>query len=140
MTLRYLLDTSTLSHATGARRDRNLIDRLANSTDECAIASVVWHELWYGCRRMASGRNRSELERFINRVVGLFEILPYDQAAADWHATERARQAAAGVPAPYLDSQIAAVAACNGLTVVTVNLKDFEARFTGLRVENWLAG
>ena len=139
MSLRYLLDTSTLSHATGARRDRNLIERLASSTDECAIASVVWHELWYGCRRMATGRNREELERFLERVVGLFNNLPYDAAAADWHATERARQSLSGTLAPYLDSQIAAVAATNGLVVVTVNVKDFEGRFAGLAVENWLA-
>ena len=88
---------------------------------------------------MATGRNREELERFLERVVGLFNNLPYDAAAADWHATERARQSLSGTLAPYLDSQIAAVAATNGLVVVTVNVKDFEGRFAGLAVENWLA-
>ena len=44
---------------------------------------------------------------------------------------------AGGTDAHYADSQIAAIAATNGLVLVTSNRKDF-ARFEGLFVEDWL--
>ena len=63
-------------------------------------------------------------------------ILPYDSAAAEWHARERARLAARGETPPMLDGQIAAIAAVHGLIVVTSNTADFN-RFADLRVESW---
>lgn len=65
-------------------------------------------------------------------------ILPYDEAAADWHARERARLVAAGRTPPLLDGQIAAVAAVNDLVLVTSNVRDFRG-FDGLRIEDWRA-
>jgi tRNA(fMet)-specific endonuclease VapC len=63
---------------------------------------------------------------------------PYGERAARWHAIERARLTAAGRSPPFLDGQIAAVAAVHDATVVTGNVAHFEP-FDGLRVENWLA-
>ena len=60
----------------------------------------------------------------------------YDTAAADWHATERARLEKLGQKPPFADTQIAAVAFVHGLSVVTVNLADFAA-FQGLKIEDW---
>lgn len=65
-------------------------------------------------------------------------ILPYDEAAADWHADERARLAAIGLTPPFADGQIAAVAAVNGLVLVTANVADFR-HFQGVTVEDWHA-
>jgi len=42
---------------------------------------------------------------------------------------------ALGYNAPYADGQIAAIAAVNGLTLVTRNVADFQ-RFSGLRLDN----
>ena len=58
------------------------------------------------------------------------------KAAAAWHARERARLAAEGITVPFLDGQIAAVAATNGLILVTGNVKHY-ACFEGLKVEDW---
>jgi tRNA(fMet)-specific endonuclease VapC len=60
----------------------------------------------------------------------------YDQAAAEWHASERARLAARGRIIPHLDGQIAAVAATYNLILVTSNRRDFEP-FEGLTIEDW---
>jgi predicted nucleic acid-binding protein len=87
--------------------------------------------------RRRTGR-RTELERFMTEVVAGVRVLPYGERAARWHALERARLTAAGRPPPFLDSQIAAVAAVNDPTVVSGNAAHFEP-FEGLRVENWLA-
>lgn len=70
-------------------------------------------------------------------VLRSFPILDYDRQAADWHARERARLAAAGRTPPFVDGQIAAIAHANGLIVVTSNIGDFRA-FEGLSVESWM--
>ena len=63
-------------------------------------------------------------------------LLPYDQAAADWHAEERARFSGIGLSPPFADGQIAAIAKVHDLIVVTANVIDFE-HFADITVENW---
>ena len=65
-------------------------------------------------------------------------ILPYDTAAAAWHAAERARLEARGRTPPFVGGQIAAVARVRGLTLVTRNVGDYDD-FDGLVVEDWSA-
>lgn len=138
MTLRYLLDTSTVSAVIAPKPNRAVVQRLGQRDQQCAIASVVWNELVYGCHRLPAGRRRAEVEAFLRDVVArTFPILPYDEAAAMWHGVERARQEKAGRIAPYVDAQIAAVARVNDLILVTANIKDFVGKFTDLMVEDW---
>lgn len=63
-------------------------------------------------------------------------LLPYNQAAADWHAEERARLSGIGLAPPFADGQIAAIAKVHDLTVVTANEADFQ-HFANIVVENW---
>ena len=67
------------------------------------------------------------------------DVPPYDRRAAEWHAHKRARLVNESCTPPYVDGQIAAIAAVNGLTLVTHNVTDFVA-FEGLTVEDWFAG
>jgi len=62
--------------------------------------------------------------------------LPYDTAAAEWHAAERTRLTAIGLTPPFVDGQIAAIAATRGLILVTNNASDFQ-HFGGLVVVDW---
>ena len=137
MTLKYLLDTSIVSAAIAKVPNPDVVRRLEEHGAECAIASVVWHELQYGCGRLVPSHRRAILEAFLQEVVKTsFLILPYDDNAALWHATERVRLEAVGKPAPFVDGQIAAVAFSNQLTLVTANPRDFRS-FTGLEVQDW---
>ena len=137
MTLRYLLDTSIVSIPVSKQPDPAVVKRLETDGPECAIAAPVWHELSYGCRRLPNGKRRTALDAYLRDVVrNSFPILPYDEAAAEWHGEERARLESIGRPAPFVDGQIAAIAHVHELIVVTVNHEDFE-RFKGLRIENW---
>lgn len=137
MTLKYLLDTSTLSAAIAARPNRMVVQRLTQRGPQCAIASIVWNELIYGCERLESGKRKLELEAYLRDVVlTSFPILPYDEEAAAWHGVERARLERVGLPGPYVDGQIAAIAHVHDLILVTANVKDF-TRFTALSVEDW---
>ena len=137
MNLRYLLDTSIISSPIAAKPDAGIVDKLEKYGHECALAAPVWHELIYGCQRLSRGKRREALEVFLHDVVlASFQILAYDEAAANWHGIERARLEGLGKPAPYVDGQIAAIAHVNELTLVTVNTKDF-TRFRHVDVENW---
>lgn len=51
---------------------------------------------------------------------------------------ERVRLEKAGKPTAVVDGQIAAVAAANGIPVVTANVADF-AVFKGVSVLNWMS-
>ncbi len=137
MTARYLLDTNIVSEPIRPAPDRRIIAWLLDHRYDVAIASVVWHELWFGCYHLPPSRRRRSLEIYLNEMVlTAVPILPYDQKAAHWHAEERARLAGLGRMPPLADSQIAAVAYTNGLVLVTRNVRDF-AGFEGLEVESW---
>lgn len=137
MTLRYLLDTSIVSEPVSKKPSASVLRRLERFTDQCAIAAPVWHELQYGCERLAAGNRRAALQDYLVDVVrAAFSILPYDEAAALQHATERARLESAGKTAPFVDGQIASVALVHNLVLVTKNPRDF-ARFAGLVIEDW---
>lgn len=137
---RFLLDTSTVSAAVWKVPDPGVLERLREHGGECAICAPVWHELQFGVRRLARGRRRTALERFLEEVVrATLPILPYDERAAEWHGEERARLERAGKTAPYVDGQIAAIATTCGVPLVTANPADF-GLFKGLVVQNWVLG
>jgi tRNA(fMet)-specific endonuclease VapC len=137
VTLKFLLDTPVVSSPVARTPNRSIVRRLDQQGLYCALAAPVWHELVYGCDRMAPGRRKDALAVYLQDVVhASFEILPYDEAAAAWHGRERARLEQLGTPAPFVDGQIAAIAYTRGLTLVTTNSKDFAA-FMGLTVADW---
>jgi tRNA(fMet)-specific endonuclease VapC len=135
--VRYLLDTNVVSQALLAHGDRRVLAHLREHHDSCAVPSPVVHELTYGYERLEPGAKRARLEQFVREAVcRALPILPYDEAAAIWHAAERARLERAGRTPPAANGQIAAIAAVHGLTVVTGNVKHF-SDFVGLAVEDW---
>jgi tRNA(fMet)-specific endonuclease VapC len=135
--VRFLLDTNVVGNPASVVPDARIVKALAAHGTSCAIPATVWHELVWGCARLPRGRRRTFFEDYLREVVRpTYPVLPYDEAAAAWHAEERARLDDLGRPAPFADGQIAAVAAVNGLVLVTRNRKDF-ARFVGLRVTDW---
>lgn len=111
--------------------------RLREHEEDIAIAAPVWHELRFGCLRLARSTRKQAVERYLEEVVlASFPVLEYDRTAADWHASERARLTAAGGTPPFVDGQIAAIAFVNEMTLVTSNTRDFQG-FQGLKVQNW---
>jgi len=135
--LKYLLDTNTISEPARPSPNRRLLERLERNAETIAIAAPVWHELLFGFQRLPPSARRTRIEGYLFGSVIELPILPYDSAAAEWHAAQRARLEAKGRVIPFVDGQIAAVAQVNGLIVVTANLAHFEA-FEGLQSESWI--
>ena len=133
----FLLDTNVLSEPIKVKPNQQILTRLEQYRTEIATATLVLHELYYGCYRLPRSRKRALIEQYINEVVKpIIPLLPYDEKAAEYHAGERSRLQAAGKTPSFVDGQIAAIAHVNHLTLITRNMVDFQ-NFSGLQVENW---
>ena len=134
--MRFLLDTNVVSDALKVRPQPKVLKHLALHEGHLAIASVTWHELRFGIERLPRGRRKSALAEAVELWGTTVTILDYDARAAERHACERARLAAAGRTEQLFDGQIAAVAATRTLTLVTANVKHFKV-YEGLTVVDW---
>ena len=134
---RFLLDTNVISEPLRLQPNPAVIQRLQQYQGEFAIASVIWHELLFGCYRLSASKRRKRIEQYLLHIVqpNIF-ILPYDNVGAEWFALERARLVTIGKTPAYPDGQIAAIAKVNGLILVTNNVSDY-ADFQELQLENW---
>lgn len=133
----YLLDSNILSEPARLKPNAQVLKQFANHDDCYATASIVWHELVYGCELLPASKRKEQLQAYLEMLLmnGLI-ILPYDQLAADWYAKERARLQLQGKTCAYADGEIAAIAVSNKLTLVTRNIQDFQ-NFQSLSLQNW---
>jgi tRNA(fMet)-specific endonuclease VapC len=137
MNERFLLDTNALSEPLRPTPSAAFLARARQHEHEIATAAPAFHELLFGCLRLPPSRRRAQLERYIRDIlVPSIPILPYDPAAAEWHAVERARLTSLGRTPPFVDGQIAAIAATRGLILVTANVADFQS-FADLSIIDW---
>jgi tRNA(fMet)-specific endonuclease VapC len=79
-------------------------------------------------------RERSVVEAFLAPMSSL----PFDDAAADRYAAIRLNLERQGMRIGAYDLQIAAIALCHGLTLVTHNTQEF-SRVPDLLFEDWEA-
>lgn len=112
------------------------MEKLSLYKQEIAIATIVVHKLLFGCFRLPEFKKRRDLEDYINSVVvAQLPLFDYDLKSAQYHALERSRLSKIGKIPDAADSQIASIAVCSDLILVTNNISDFED-FYRLRIEN----
>lgn len=134
---RFLLDTNVLSEAPRPQPNPFMMGKLEQYSQNLAMATIVFHELMFGCYRLPPSRRQQELEEYIDSLLAKsIPIFAYDLTAARWHASERARLVNLGRTPPYIDGQIAAIAVMNDLILVTNNTSDY-ADFQDLQLQNW---
>lgn len=127
----YLLDTDT---AVWLMREREpVLSRVrAQSPADVAICSMTEAELRFGANKADQpARGLARLDALIATPI---QVLPFDRAAARRHAD--IRFAVGAQPIGDRDLVIASVAAANGLTLVTGNVREF-SRVPGLAIEDW---
>lgn len=134
----YLIDTNVISEGMRRRPDERVVSWLAAVDEDAAyLSAMTVSEVRYGIERLPSGRRRSGLDTWL--TVGLVErfashVLPVDLEVADMLGRVLASCEARGRPVRGADAAIAATGLCHELTVVTRNVRDFEA--TGVMVLN----
>jgi tRNA(fMet)-specific endonuclease VapC len=136
MKLKYLLDTNVISDLMRPIPNPQVIDGFNIHRSEISTASIVIHELLYGCLRLPESRKRQAFLNYINSSVLNWPTFDYNLAAAECHAQERARLSKIGKTLAFADGQIASIAVTNNLILVTNNVDDFQF-FNDLRIENW---
>ncbi len=104
--MKYLTDTNVLSELAKSVPNRAVLEKFRQHRHETATASVVWHELRYGCFRLPVSRKRDALESFLDNVIKPhILILPYNLESAEWHGIERAKLSLLGRTPSFADGQ-----------------------------------
>jgi predicted nucleic acid-binding protein len=126
----FLLDTNVVSESTKPRPNPGVVAWLAAVDEDDVFLSVITlTELRYGVERLAQGRRRKQLDRWLQQDLPLrFEgrILPIDALVADTCGKLVARTESLGRPIEARDAFIAATAQVHQLTLVTRNVSHFE--------------
>ena len=134
--LRYLLDTDICSDAI-KRKEARLLGRIREGliAEEIAISVITRGELLYGLALLPEA---ASLSRAVHAFLDAVPCLDWNKEAANRYAPLRARQKISGNPIGYMDTQIAAHALAENLTLVTNNERHY-GRIDGLQLVNWVA-
>lgn len=135
----FMVDTNTFSEPMKLEPNRTVLSLLTSRQFDWGTSATAWEEFTLGIRVLPTSARRNELDAYRRGLLnGGLEIVPFDEPAADWMASERARLLKKGATPAYRDAQIAAVAASRELILVTRNVEDFKG-FRGLKIQNWFA-
>ncbi|MBK7639480.1 MAG: type II toxin-antitoxin system VapC family toxin [Bacteroidetes bacterium] len=131
--MRFLLDTNICIYII-KKKPKQVIDMfLTLPIGSVGISSITLAELQYGIAKSINvEKNREALEKFLTP----FEVLDFDQNAANCYGDIRAELERKGTPIGSLDMLIAAHARSLDVILVTNNEKEF-VRIMDLKIENW---
>lgn len=111
-----------------------LLDRmLSRNVNEIKIASIVKAELLYGA---AKSKKREDNSSKVRQFLLPFEVVSFDDQAAEIYAEIRSDMVKKGTPIGSNDLIIAAATMANSGTLITNNENEF-SRIDGLEIENW---
>lgn len=130
-----LIDSSVLI---AAERAKLGLDELLrdHAEEEIAIASITASELLHGVHRAAKPAQRTRREAFVENVLAVVPVVPFDVVTARVHASLWAQLAAKGINIGAHDLLIGATALAVGYDVATHDKRSFP-KIPGLRVVTW---
>jgi tRNA(fMet)-specific endonuclease VapC len=128
-----ILDTSVLI---AAERELFQIDALVTSREEepFGLSVISAAELLHGVHRAEGRARRIKRSAFVEKIIDLFPIFPFDTAAARIYAQIWADLQKRGSIIGAHDLMIGSTALALGFSLVTSNRRDFE-KIPGLKVE-----
>jgi tRNA(fMet)-specific endonuclease VapC len=133
MTIRYLLDSDTVSYL--VRKVPSVVESaVKGGLSNLCLSTITELEIRTGL----AIKNDPKLYASVSEVMHQFEIIAFDSAAAKDAAKVRAFLRAVGKPSGNLDPPLAGHAISLGAVLVTNNTKHFES-VPGLALDNWLA-
>ena len=131
----YLIDTNVLSELIKKNPDSNFMAKLrVTPADALFSASICIMELRYGALKCG---NPSDLwTKIEQRILPRIHILPFSYKEAIKAGDLMHHLYSIGQPIGIEDTMIASTALCNGLTLVSANIKHL-SRIPDLKMENW---
>jgi len=130
-----LIDSSILIDVERGSLDMDQL-LLKSAEMELAISAITASQLLHGVHRVSKKSQRARREVFIERLLEVWPVLPFDLTAARLHGRLWAELAAKGVSMGAHDLLIAATALANGLALVTRDKRSFP-KIPGLQVLLW---
>lgn len=131
--IRYLLDTDICIEIIRGKSSQTLVRLGELSAGSLAISSITLAELLFGAAKSSDpSKNRAAVAHFIVP----FDVLPFENDAANSYGLLRAELERSGTPVGAMDMLFAAQAMAENLVLVTNNLREF-TRIAGLAVETW---
>lgn len=128
-----LIDTSVfIAMERLGRSPQDLVLEWRN--EPVAMAAVTALELLVGVHRADSRARRLTREGFVESIIELFPVIPYDLSVARVHAEIWAELISNGSVIGSIDMIIASTALSHGYAVLTDNIRDFN-RVPGLEVQ-----
>jgi tRNA(fMet)-specific endonuclease VapC len=132
-----ILDTSLLIAA--ERREWNIEAYIQGREEESFGLSVISvSELLHGVHRADSNKRRLKRSAYVEKIIELFPVYPFDLAAARIYAELWSHLLAKGVRVGAHDMMIAATAMSLGYSVVSADKRHFD-KVEGLEFE-WVSG
>ena len=132
--MKYLIDTNICIYIMNKRPVEVLNKFKKLKLGEIGISTISVSELQYGVR---NSKYREKNKKRLAEFLAPFEILSFDEMAAEIYGDIRFKLEKRGQPVGPLDQLIAAHALSQGLILVTNTDKEFK-RFQNLKVENWV--
>jgi toxin FitB len=127
----FLLDTNVVSEWVKPGPDPNVVAWLADVDEDRVFLSVVtFAEIGRGVELLPAGRRRERLAAWLaDELPARFEgrVLDIDRRVAEAWGVAMARSQHRGAGLGSMDGFLAATAAAHRLTLVTRNVRDFEA-------------
>ncbi len=133
MTIRYLLDSDTVSYL--VRKVPSVVESAVRAEiSNLCLSTLTELEIRTGL----AIKNDPKLFLSVSEVLGQLETIPFDSAAANDASKVRAFLRAVGKPSGNLDPLLAGHAISLGAVLVTNNTKHFE-NVPGLMLDNWVS-
>ena len=127
-----ILDTSILIEAERGRLD---VDRFIEGKEEelFGLSVITAAELLHGVHRADSAKRRRRRSAYVEKLIELFPIYPFDLAAARIYADLWAQLLREGKMIGAHDLMIGSTALALGFSIATFNKREFD-RIEGLEV------
>ena len=129
-----LIDSSVFIASERGKLDLNAVLE-QRAAEDVAIAAITASELLHGVAR-AGATHRPRREAFVEQVLAVFPVIPFDLVAARIHARLSAQLSASGIAAGPHDLLIAATALTAGFAVATRDRRSFP-QIPGLSTLVW---
>jgi predicted nucleic acid-binding protein len=135
-----VLDTNVLSEFMRPQPEDRVVAWLnGQARSNLFTTAVTRGEMLYGVLILPDGQRKAHLQKEVAAIFAVDmagRVLPYDEAAANAHATIAAARRAQGRPVNQSDVMIAGIARAHGATLATRNVRDFEG--CGIRlIDPW---
>ena len=136
--MKYLFDTCVISELVSKQPSVRVVEWVDSlDPDDVYLSVLTIGEIIKGIEKLPNSRRKTELQTWLKEdllVRFRGKIIPVDtDVIMEWGILS-AQVESVGKPMPAIDSLIAATAKANQLTLITRNVRDFEA--TGMKVLN----